>query len=279
MKLVEQIKSSPFLTREFSDKVSSLEQYILYKSDKVGPLKNYHLAYHYYYENELNKAMRTLQGAVSAKKKYNKDIYALLSRVYFDMKEFEKAQDLALKSCKIDKNNVMALLVLGDIEYRNKNFKEALKYYEKAASNDKKNPIVQVKIAIVYKVLSDDKKAKDILAKVLKTHFDCAEAYYYMALYDKEREIPYLKKSLALNLRFKDAWIDMARIEIEKRNLSLAKNYLSVAKYIDENDFRYYYYQGVIAKSEGYGNEAKQNFERSLRLNPDFNPAKEELSI
>ena len=279
LKIVEQIKSSPFMSSEFSDKVSSLEQYILYKSNKVEALKNYHLAYHYYYENELNKAMRTLQGAVSAKKKYNKDIYALLSRVYFDMKEFEKAQDLASKSYKIDKNNVMALLVLGDIEYRNKNFKEALKYYEKAASNDKKNPISLVKTAVVYKVLSDDKKAKDVLAKVLKTHSDCAEAYYYMALYDKDREVPYLKKSLALNLRLKDAWIDMARIEIEKRNLSLAKNYLSIAKYIDENDFRYYYYQGVIAKSEGFGSEAKLNFERSLRLNPDFNPAKEELSI
>lgn len=279
LKIVEQIKSNPFITREFSDKVSSLEQYILYKSGKIDSLKNYHLAYHYYYENELNKAMRTLQGSVSAKKKYNKDIYALLSRVYFDMKEFEKAEDMALKACKIDKNNVMALLVLGDVEYRNKNFKEALKYYEKAVSNDKKNPLLQVKTALVYKNLSDDKKSKEILAKILKTHSDCAEAYYYMALYDKDRESQYLKKSLALDLYLKDAWIDMARLEIEKKNLPLAKNYLLTAKYIDENDFRYYYYQGVIAKSEGYNSEAKMNFEKSLKLNPDFSLAKEELSI
>ena len=223
--------------------------------------------------------MRTLQGAISDKKKYNKQIYALLSRVYFDMKEFEKAQDMALKSVKLDRNNTMALMTLGDIEYRNKNYEQALKYYERSSANDKKSPVASVKTAVVYKTLGQDKKSKDVLAKVLKIHSDCAEAYYYMALFDKDREIPYLKKSIALNLKFKDAWIDMARIEIENKNTNQAKNYLAIAKYIDENDFRYYYYQGVIAKSEGLVEEASENFQKSLKLNPDFNPAKEELSI
>lgn len=279
LKIVEQIKSQPFLTKDFTEKVSSLEQYILYKTQKVEPLKNYHLAFHYYYEEELNKAMKTLQSAISAKKKFNKDIYALLSRVYFDMKEFEKAEDMALKSIKLDRNNPMALLVLGDVEYRNKNYQEALKYYEKSASNDKKSPVALVKSAVAYKALEQHKKSKDILAKVLKTHSDCAEAYYYMALYDKDREVPYLQKTLAIDLKNKDAWIDMARVEIERNNLRVAKNYLSIAKYIDENDFRYYYYQGMISKSEGFVGEARVNFQKSLMLNPDFTPAKEELSI
>lgn len=279
LKIVEHIKTQPFLTKEFSDKVSSLEQYILYKTQKVDSLKNYHLAYHYFYEEELNKAMRTLQSSISAKKKYNKDIYALLARVYFEMKEFEKAQDMAEKAINLDKNNVMALLVLGDVEYRNKNYEVALKYYTKASSKDKQLPMAQVKSAITYKALNKEQKSKEILAKVLKTHSDCAEAYYYMALYDKDREVPYLKKSLAINLTYKDAWIDMARVEIERQNLRLAKKYLAIAKYIDENDFRYYYYQGVISKSEGFDGDAKSNFQKSLMLNPDFAPAKEELSI
>ena len=279
LKIVEQIKSQPFLTKEFSDKISSLEQYILYKTQKIDSVKNYHLAYHYYYEEELNKAMRTLQGAISAKKKFNKDIYALLARVYFDMKEFEKAEDMALKSVKIDGGNSMALSVLGDVEYRNKNYEKAIKYYQKSASNDKKSPVAMVKSAVAYKALGEDKKSKDILAKVLKTHSDCAEAYYYMALYDVDREVPYLKKALAIDLQNKDAWIDMARVEIERQNLRQAKIYLTIAKYIDENDFRYYYYQGVISKSEGFSVDAKANFQKSLMLNPDFTPAKEELSI
>ena len=100
-----------------------------------------------------------------------------------------------------------------------------------------------------------------------------------MALYDKDREVPYLKKSLALNLAYKDAWIDLARVEIEKQNLRQAKIYLAIAVYIDENDFRYYYYQGLIAKAEGFTKDANVNFQKSLKLNPDYSPAKEELSI
>ena len=132
---------------------------------------------------------------------------------------------------------------------------------------------------VQIEALKQEQKSKDILSKVLKTHSDCAEAYYYMALYDKDREIPYLKKSLAINITYKDAWIDIARVEIERQNLRLAKKYLAIAKYIDENDFRYYYYQGVISKSEGFDGDAKSNFQKSLMLNPDFDLAKEELSI
>lgn len=56
------------------------------------------------------------------------------------------------------------------------------------------------------------------------------------------------EKAIAINANFKDAWIDLGRVSIERGNYSDAKNYLGVANYIDENDFRYYYYQGLIAK-------------------------------
>ena len=279
LKIVSSIKQQPLITAEYANKINSLEQYILFKTGKNETVKNYHLGYYYYYEKELNKAQRTLQGAVSAKKKTNKDVYALLSRVYFDMKEFEKAQDIALKAYKIDKNNVTALLVLGDISFRNKDYKTALKYYEDAASNEKESPLPLVRLAETYQKLEKDKKAKDIFAKILKTRSDCCQAYYHMALYDKDRELPYLKKSLALDITYKDAWIDLARIEIEKQNIHHAKTYLAIAGYIDENDFRYYYYQGLIAKAEGLSKDANDNFQKSLKLNPDYSPAKEELSI
>ena len=279
LKIVKEIKQQPLLTTEYANKINSLEQYILYKTQKNESQKNYHLGYYYYYEKDLNKALKNLQNAGSNKKKNNREVYALLSRVYFDMKEFEKAQDIAQKAYKLDKNNVTTLLVLGDINYRNKDYKTALKYYEHAANNEKVSPLPLVKTAETYQMLQKDKKAKEIFAKILKNNSGCSQAYYHMALYDKDREIPYLKKSVALNLTYKDAWIDLARVEIEKQNLHQAKIYLAIAGYIDENDFRYYYYQGLIAKAEGFTKDANANFQKSLKLNPDYSPAKEELSI
>lgn len=55
----------------------------------------------------------------------------MTAKVYFDLKEFEKAQDYALKSVDIDKSHTQALIVLGDVAFRNKDYKLAESYYKK----------------------------------------------------------------------------------------------------------------------------------------------------
>lgn len=277
LKIVDYMKSQPLYSTDFTRKISSLEQFVLYKSNKNYSEKMYHLGYYYYYENELSKSARTLQGAFTAKKKFNKDVYALLSRVYFDMNEFEKAQDSAQKAYKIDSNNTQALLVLGDLSYRGKDFKSALKYYQKAESNDKTSFESSVRIAQTYEQLGKTKKALDIYEKLLKTYNNCYVAYYKIALSDKSKELAYLKKAISINPNFKDAWIDLGRYAIEHQDFGDAKKYLAIANYIDENDFRYYYYQGLLAKKQG--RDGSDYFKKSLTINPDYQPAKEELEI
>jgi tetratricopeptide repeat protein len=279
IKMVDYIKSQKLYSADFTRKVNSLEQYVLYKSEKNYAEKMYHLGFYYYYENELAKSIRTLQSALTTKKKHNKDVYALMSRVYYDMQDYEKALDTALKAHKLDSNNSVALLVLGDLSFRDKDYKTALKYYRDAEANSKNSSICPVKVAQTYEQLGKEKKAFEIYEKILRTYSDCYLAYYKVALTDKSKEIAYLKKALAINANFKDAWIDLGRTAIERGNFLNAKSYLGVANYIDENDFRYYYYQGLIAKKQGMKQIAKSYFEKSLLLNPDYKPAKEELSI
>lgn len=274
LKMVEYIKAQRLYSTDFTRKVNSLEQFVLYKSKKNYSEKMYHLGYYYYCENELAKSVRTLQGAFTSKKKFNKDVYSLLARVYFDTNDFEKAQDNAQKALKIDGNNSQALLVLGDLSFRTKDYKTALKFYKNAQNNDIES---SVKIAKTYEQLGKEKKALEIYDRLLKTYNNCYEAYYKIALHDKSKEIAYLKKAIAINLNFKDAWIDLGRCAIESQNFKDAKKYLAIANYIDENDFRYYYYQGVLAKKQGQ--DSAYYFKKSLSLNPDYEPAKEELKI
>ena len=279
LKMVAYLKSQKFYTTDFINKANSLEQYVLYKSEKDYAEKMYHLGYYYYYEGELSKSVRSLQGALTSKKKHNKLVYAIMSRVYLDMQDFEKAQDSALKALKIDGNNSTALIVLGDLSYRNRDYKEALKYYKDAESNDKNSWVCPVKIAQTYEQLGKQKKAMEIYERVLKTFSDSYVAYYKVALKDKSKELAYLKKAIAINMNYKDAWIDLGRIAIENHNFVNANKYLGIANYIDENDFRYYYYQGLIAKNQGMKQDAMQYFKKSLKLNPEYQPAKEELSL
>ncbi|MDR1168351.1 MAG: tetratricopeptide repeat protein [Heliobacteriaceae bacterium] len=281
LKIVEDIKQQRLYSVDFSNKVNSLEQYILYKTKKNEIQKMYHLGYYYYCENELHKSARTLQGALSGnirgKKSINADVYALLARVYFDMNEFEKAQDTAAKAYKLKRDDPVILLVLGDLRYREKDYKGALRYYEDA--HDKNSWIPAIKAAQTYQMLNKEKKAAEVYDKVLKNFSDAYLAYYNVALKDKTKEIPYLKKALALNMAFKDGWIDLGRVETERRNFAAAKKYLQIAYYIDENDFRYYYYQGLLFKNQGLKEDAQSSFRKSLILNPDYAPAKEEISI
>lgn len=279
LKLISEIKQAPLLTKEYKNKVNSLEEYVLYKTEKQDYLKKYHLAYYYYYEGELTKAMRTLQNTVSTKKKYNKIIYALLSRVYFDTKEYEKAESFALKAENLDSSNSVALLVLGDLAARNNDFKSAAKYYEKAASGDKQSTVPLVRLAEAYRKIDKDKQADEIYTKILKDHSDCPMAYYNVALKDSSRRNEYLKKAVSLDLNLTDGWLELAKAALAKNLFDTAKKYLSIAKYIDENNFKYYYYQGLLCKAQGLMQDAEFNFKKSLALKPDFQPAKEELSI
>lgn len=277
LKTLNYIKSQNLYSADFTRKVNSLEQYVLYKSKKNYSEKMYHLGYYYYYENELVKSVRTLQNALSAKKKLNKDVYALLSRVYFDSNDFEKAQDSAQKALRIDDNNAIALLVTGDLSYREKDYKSALKYYKSAESSVRNSSIASIKVAQTYEQLGKVKKAYDIYDKILKTYNDCYLAYYKVALNDKSKELAYLKKAISINIDFVDAWIDLGRVAIEKQDYLNAKKYLKIANSIDENNYRYYYYQGMLAKKQGQ--DGVPYFKKSLLINPDYEDAKKELNI
>ena len=276
-KIVNYIRNQKLYTVDFTSKVDSMEQYVLYKSKKNYSEKMYHLGYYYYYENEPAKAIRTLQNAISNKKKLNKDIYGVLARVYFDTQDYEKALDAAMKSDKMGGNNVSALLVLGDIKYKAKDYKSALKYYKAAESNCKNSYLPSVRIAQTYEQLENTKKAYEIYEKLLKNYNNCYVAYYKIALKDKSREVAFLKKAISINLKFKEAWIDLARVSIENDDYVNAKKYLRIAGNIGENDFRYYYYQGILAKKQGL--DGTSYFKKSLDLNPDYKLAKEELKI
>lgn len=72
---------------------------------------------------------------------------------------------------------------------------------------------------------------------------------------------------------------DLQKNALDVNNLDKAKKYLSIVKYIDENDFRYYYYQGLVYKASGMTQDANYYFKKSLTINPNNELAKKELGI
>ena len=279
LKIVEEMKQAPVMNEFYITKIYSLEQYVLYKAAKKDYEKKYHLGYYYYYEGELNKAMRTLLTASDTKKAHNTATYALMARVYFEMKEYEKAESYSEKALNIQQNNIMALIVMGDLYSKDKDYKTAYRYYDKAYNRDKKSIAPAIRLAETARKLDKLDITKDIYSKILKVRSDCPQAYYNVAMTDATRKLEYLKKAVALDSNFTEGWLELSKMMIDIQNFATAKKYLAIAKYIDENNFKYYYYQGLICKSQGLMQDAIYNFKKSLSINPNFKPAKEELSI
>ncbi|MBR6905120.1 MAG: tetratricopeptide repeat protein, partial [Bacteroidales bacterium] len=167
LKYLNELNCANINTVVFDTELHSSGQYILYKAATNDYLKKYHLAYYYYDEGELAKSLRVLQTSISGKKNINKDVFALTSMVYFDMKEFEKAQDYALKAIDIEPGNPEALLILGKIALRNNDLAKAENYFKKAVSKDKTHT-AEIKLAEVYEKQNNVKKAKEIYSKILR---------------------------------------------------------------------------------------------------------------
>lgn len=232
------------------NKIKSANEFVKYHTSKKTYEKDFYLGNYYFSEGDYPKAIRTLLSSISTNKKFNSKSYGVLSRCYLDMGEFDKALDCAHKSYKISKNNHDALLTLGDIETRNGRYKQALKYYKSARNNTNGTIDASIKMAMTYSKLSNIKKADEVYESILGSTNKSYIAYYQIGLSDSKNEVGYLKKSVEINPKFQDGWIDLARVMIEKGNLDLADKYLSNANYIDDNNFRYYYYQSLLKKKQ-----------------------------
>lgn len=271
LKVINKLKKQQIYSITFTNKINSLQEYVLYKLAKKEAVKNYHLGYYYYWEKAYEKAIRTLLGI----EKKTKDINALLARIYYDSQDFDKAFGFASKA----KASPIANEVLGDYYCDKEDYPSAVKYYSKACGLDKKQLKYREKLAQAYLALGEAAKAKGLFESVIMNSNNAYLSYYNLAKLDSTKEIPYLRKAVAINVMFLDGWLALADSEMKKENLDSAGKYLKIVKSIDENNFKYYYYLGLLCNKEGRKGEAEQNFQKSLLLNPEFKPAKEALSI
>ncbi|MCD8377621.1 MAG: tetratricopeptide repeat protein, partial [Candidatus Gastranaerophilales bacterium] len=200
LKLVKETKKNKAVAYyPIKNKIDANEEYIKYKTEKQPWLKDYHLGYYYYLNDDNSKALRVLQSSISKNNSRNAELYSLMSRIYIKSGDYEKANTVATKAYNYNLSNINTLLTLGDVAYENNKYKQALKYYKQAAKSRSSVTEAKLKLADTYAKLNNTKSSKSIYEKVAKTDSAAYKAFYHIALNDPEEELNYLKKSVAIN--------------------------------------------------------------------------------
>ena len=269
LKVLKEIKKTQFLTIDFQDKVRATEEYVLYETSKNQTLKDYHLAYYYHLQDKSLLAIKVLQSALVNAKQYSSDINSLLGRVYYENNDPVKGLEFATKAYKEDRHNYLALLTLADIKYDEKQYKDSLSYYKKAKKCTK-NTAPQVGIAKSYLALEQSDKAKKIYEKLLKDNKMNEDLLVESLKVIPQRVDYYLPRVASIDLSNNDIWLGLAYHSIKDGNYNMAQTYLNNSYYIDENNFKYYYYLSLVLRAKGDIESANRLLMRCSALNEDY---------
>ena len=270
LKVLDEIKKIEFTTVDFQDKIEAIEQYVQYKTAKDEPLKDYHLSYFYHLQDKSLLATKVLQASILQAKKYAPQIFGLLSHIYYENDEPLKAQEFALRAYKDDAKNYLALQTLADISYDERKYEEALKYYTLAKKINKKESAPVIGIAKTYLALEKDKKAKKIYEKILKKRPLDEDLLVNSLKIFPQRADDYLPQIASIDISNNEIWLALAYKAIKDKNYSMAETYLNNSYYIDENNFKYYYYLSLVLKAKGDIEKSKQSLVKCSRLNSNY---------
>ena len=269
LKILAEIKKTPFLTIDFQRKVRATEEYVLYKTSKQDALKDYHLAYYYHLQDKSLLATKVLQSAILTAKQHSSDIYSLLGRIYYENNEPTKAEEFALRAYQDDKNNYLATLTLADVTYDSRRYENALKYYKKAKKQTKDaTPLVG--IAKSYLALEQSKKAKKMYEKLLKKNKMNEDLLVESLKVIPQRIDYYLPRVASIDLANNNIWLGLAGHAIKDGNYTMATTYLNNSYYIDENNYKYYYYLSLVYRAKGDIESANRSLIKCADINADY---------
>jgi len=254
----------------------ALKEYILAKATKEDWESKYHLGNYFYIKGDSARAIKSLNQCVSAKKKYYPAL-TLLGKIYTESGNYTKALEYYERSYKINKNYPQTLLGIGDLKFKEGNVQDALGYFLLAMKKEKNYVPAILYSAMCYKILNQPDVAKKLCQDALAINPNLPDTYYVLSKVDTANAAMYLKKTTSYNPMYIDAWLDLAFISIKGNNLNEARTYLLPVKYIDSNNYKAYYYQGLIEKIGSNYDTAAYYFKKSLSINPNFLPAQDEV--
>ena len=181
----------------------------------------------------------------------NADAYFMLGMNFREMGDTDKALNSLQRAVEIDADMVDAYILLGDI-HEQKGQDIALKYYTNAVDADPQN------------------------IEALHTL-----AYYYQNHDMVEKALKIYKDILGQDPKYTDAHLNSGILNLSMDSLKQALAHFNIMINMDPTASRAYYYRGLTRELLGEPNKAKNDYQSSINITSEDNPAKgalEELS-
>ena len=178
-------------------------------AEAIALLPNFPAAHYWkgaahYYLNEFDQSLTDLNLAESQGYDKPLEIYKIRFRINYDAKNYDAAVNDALAASKLEPNNTVYNLALGDIYRMKKSYAEAITYYKKAAAQDPNNSDVEYFIAASYAELGDSEQQGIAAAEALKRKTKyVGESNFYIAdslnkAKKSDEAIPFYQKAIDL---------------------------------------------------------------------------------
>ena len=208
-----------------------------------------------------------------------------LGNLYAESMIYEYAVVAYKRAIDFDPNYATAHHNLGAIYYKTGLFDEARAELEVAIRLRQDLPLFHHTLGLLFK---DDRKLSESIASFSKAILlapDYTKAYYHRGFAhfyndDLENACSDLEKVVKLEPEFYDALYNLGVIYISLRRWEGAQRTFLKYLFLKHNDPDAFYYMGLIeSRSEGDSEQAIENFQRAVELDPEHLRARFQLSL
>ena len=281
LKLIEEVEKNSSNEHIFKNSFMLQKETVLANLAKNEQDRKYHLTMKTFMEGNYHKAIQDCKNILSFDKK-NYKIMTLLAMGQFLTGDRESAKKNYLASYEINKNYPMTLSGLADVKFCEYDLESAVKFYQKALSQDPNNQTCALKLALIYK--NDSKHAKDLkkLEKKLEKMDNAPFLSYHsiaatIAKDNKNLRKEYIKRATALNPLYENGWVAFLNFELDNKNIDEAKSFLYMISFSNQTNYIYFYLNALYDIALNRTNSAIINLRNCLSLNPDFEDANKKL--
>jgi protein O-GlcNAc transferase len=162
----------------------------------------------------------------------------------------QQAENISKEILRVQLNNIVAINLLGIINYQLKNYDSAIKYMEKLINLSPNN-------AQAYYILGHSMQEKE--------QFDEAITYY--------------QKALQVAPNFADVYYNLGSIFQDKKRHDEAISCYQKALQINPTDSDAYYNMGLVLQEKKQFDEAVTSYQKALQLNPNLADAYNNLGL